>query len=111
MSDDLRGGDAFLRQTADEQLVEHAIGAVGFDQPLDREQSAAVSAAIHKAPGPIAREQPRIGPDRERHQGRDQQEEGDRQPRRAAEAAANVACDERRDHVPSSSMRHSPGSA
>ena len=46
--------------------------------------SAAVSAAIHRAPGTDPREQPRVGPDRERHQRRDQQEEGDRQPRCAA---------------------------
>ena len=50
--------------------------------------SAAVSAAIHSAPAADPRQQPRVRPDRERDDGRHQQEEGDRQPGGAGEPAA-----------------------
>ena len=35
---DLGGGDALLGEAVKRELVEHAVGAVGLDQPLDRQQ-------------------------------------------------------------------------
>ena len=92
-----------------EQLVEHAVGAVGLNQPFDRQQRRGQCGDPQGA-GADPRKQARIGPDRERQQRRDQQEEGDRKPGRAAKPAANIARDQRADQWPSSSLRHSPAS-
>ena len=82
MGDDLGHGDALLGDAVQRELVEHAVGAVGLDQPLDRQQRRGQRGDPQGA-GADPRQQPRVGPDRERHQRHHQQEEGDRQPGRA----------------------------
>ena len=85
MGDDLGDGDALFGKAVKRELVEHAVGAIGLDQTLDRQQRGGQRGDPQSA-GTDAREQPGIGPDRERDQGRDQQEEGDRQPGGSAQS-------------------------
>ena len=75
----LARADGLLGEAAQRELVEHAVGAVGLDQPLDRQQGGGQRGDPQR-PAADAGEQAGVGADGERHDRRDQQEEGDRQP-------------------------------
>ena len=83
MRDDLGGRERSLRRSRGASSWSRTPSARSGSTSRSIGSSAAVSAAIHKAPRADPLEQARIGPDRERHQRRDQQEEGDREPRSA----------------------------
>jgi hypothetical protein len=106
---DLASRDTLFRAAAQSQLIEDTVAAVRLDKPLDRKQRGGQRGEPQSA-GSDAAEQRHVRPDRERYQGRDQQEERDRQPRRAGKAAAHVARDQPADHRPSSSRVQSSGS-
>ena len=65
MSGDLGERDALLGEPVKRELVEHAVGAVGLDQPLDRQQRRGQRGDPQSA-GADPRQQSRVGPDRER---------------------------------------------
>jgi len=75
-------GDAFFRDPANGELIEHAVGAVRLDQTLDGEKRGGERGDPQRA-RPDARKQRCVRSDRKRHQGRNQEEEGDRKPCRA----------------------------
>ena len=110
VAEDLGRGDRFLGEAAQRELVEHAVGAVGLDQPLDRQQGGGQRGDPQRAAAD-AGEQAGVGADGKRHDRRDQQKEGDRQPGGPGERMANFAGDERAHHGASSSRRQSPASA
>ena len=89
MAEDLGGADRFLAGAGHRQLVEHAVGAVRLDQPLDRQQGGGERRDPQDAAAD-PRQQPGVGPDGERRQGGDQQEEDGRQPGRAVQAPGGL---------------------
>ena len=109
MAGDLGRGDAFVGDPVQRQLVEHAVGAVGLDQPLDRQQRRG-QRRHPQHPGADAGEQAGVGTDRERHKDRDEKEEGGREPRLPGERAAHFASEQAADHAASSSLCQSPAS-
>ena len=110
MRRDLAHGDDLLGHPVERELVEHAVGAVGLDQALDRQKRRGQRRDPQRA-GADPAEQPRVGADREWHQRCDQQEKGHWQPRRAGEGAAHVTEDQRADHQPSFSCANRPEAA
>ena len=83
--------------SGERQLIEDTLGAIGFDQPLDRQQGGGQRGDPQR-PAADPRQQSGVGADRERDDRRDQQEEGHRQPGGSAKSAADLARDERGDH-------------
>ena len=79
VAEDFGPGDGFLGEAAQRELIEHAVGAVRLDQALDRQQGGGQSGDPQR-PAADASEQAGVGADGERHDRRDEQEEGDRQP-------------------------------
>jgi hypothetical protein len=102
---ELGESDAFLADAAQGELVEHAVGAVRLDQPLDRKQSGKQSGHPKRA-GAGPRQQRPVRPDREREQRSDEQEEKDRQQRAAAGRRQPKLARDQGDH-PSATSRAS----
>jgi hypothetical protein len=97
VAEDLRCGDALVGDAADEELVEHSVGPVRLDQALDGKERGGKS-RNPQHPGGNSLEQPRVRPDGERDQRRNQQEEGRRKPGRPGKATARLPKDKAGNH-------------
>ena len=67
MTGDFGGRNALIRNAADGELVEHAVGAVRLDQPFDRKQCRGQRCNPEHAPTDPG-EEAHVRPDRKRHQ-------------------------------------------